>query len=975
MQRRVGALAWIVAFCSWSLACAPMEPASPPPAPPTEPAPKPVAAASDAEPAEPVAPPADLLVWMRLAAPARDLPVVGMLVPTDPRVGAVLAQPGLGMVVFAGDVLGKLVDLGQPADVVGTIPDVANPNGSRFAFAVGLAAGTEPAALRGTFQLVDKPGRIGLEPEQEHRTGLIGKAFVCDLWPARSGVAARLVCASDPALLGAYGPFLARGAAHSGSGAAMSVWMPSAGLRAAAAQGGQTAHRTSASEAEAAGERLGRDSVTQYFHDLTSLGAEIDLQRGKIDVALEETFEHTTSAGTSMQCANAGAPAALPDVFWRLPADADAAFFLQGVPPEVMRPLGARVIQAFMDAIPDTSVRERSDLSSAARAIFFTGGPAVVAYGHDRAAAQTSLEALSGAMQKGKAKVPDKELIAGHAAATGWTLVHLDEPSARWRDGLRELLRVLDHHYPADAARPGPVSPGAAPPPNEAAPPPKKKDEASRTQQTSREVPVRPGEGLPKESAHFIVASRPNPHYTPHGDGAPAVPSETHVFVVPDGEGTWISFAEDERTARARLVQALSRPRGRVAARSRRSHVAAWPSGRGGRLRHARRPRVADPRGRLARSSARRARDAGPRRHTSPKGRVRRPRRVDAPPRRRPAATPAPAPATPGSRPCSAPTRWETLCGGSPTREGTPHRETSVHPCLRPRRARSSACAGPAPVAAPAAAPPPVVEERRPPPPSVSSSQPITSPLEAYEHACELGAARGCNDLGVAYLDGKGVTQDVGKARATLEKACELGSFMGCHNLGYMLEHGRGAAPDVSGAAELYDKACTGSVLLACNALGNILYARAVASGSKKRGDDWSRALSLFDRACAGGVAASCTNQGWLLADGDTGDQNLTRAARLYERGCDGGSGLGCVLLGNLLLAGRAGTKDPPRALAYYERSCELDAKSCRALAHALSGVDGIEADRPRARRMLDKACKAGNGDACADLGALLEAD
>ena len=46
-----------------------------------------------------------------------------------------------------------------------------------------------------------------------------------------------------------------------------------------------------------------------------------------------------------------------------------------------------------------------------------------------------------------------------------------------------------------------------------------------------------------------------------------------------------------------------------------------------------------------------------------------------------------------------------------------------------------------------------------PEPPATSSSS--LESLEAFERACELGSSRGCNDLGIKYIDGDGVRRDV----------------------------------------------------------------------------------------------------------------------------------------------------------------------------------------------------------------------
>lgn len=71
-----------------------------------------------------------------------------------------------------------------------------------------------------------------------------------------------------------------------------------------------------------------------------------------------------------------------------------------------------------------------------------------------------------------------------------------------------------------------------------------------------REIPIRPADGLPEGSLHFAVLTRPlklaDPSASPH--------RATHIFVGPDGAGTWIAVAENEALGRAKMRQTLTSP-------------------------------------------------------------------------------------------------------------------------------------------------------------------------------------------------------------------------------------------------------------------------------------------------------------------------------------------------------------------------------------------------------------------------------
>src|ERR1700760_4739957 len=55
--------------------------------------------------------------------------------------------------------------------------------------------------------------------------------------------------------------------------------------------------------------------------------------------------------------------------------------------------------------------------------------------------------------------------------------------------------------------------------------------------------------------------------------------------------------------------------------------------------------------------------------------------------------------------------------------------------------------------------------------PATASVKPVSvSPaVLAFQRACELGSGRGCNDLGVRFLDGIGVAKDEKRAAELLE--------------------------------------------------------------------------------------------------------------------------------------------------------------------------------------------------------------
>ena len=76
--------------------------------------------------------------------------------------------------------------------------------------------------------------------------------------------------------------------------------------------------------------------------------------------------------------------------------------------------------------------------------------------------------------------------------------------------------------------------------------------------------------------------------------------------------------------------------------------------------------------------------------------------------------------------------------------------------------------------------------------------------------------ARGCTNLGALYAQGRGVTQDDGRAAKIFEQSCATGEAGACFNLGLFYEKGRSVTADPKRAAELFQKACEGGMDQAC---------------------------------------------------------------------------------------------------------------------------------------------------------------
>ena len=88
--------------------------------------------------------------------------------------------------------------------------------------------------------------------------------------------------------------------------------------------------------------------------------------------------------------------------------------------------------------------------------------------------------------------------------------------------------------------------------------------------------------------------------------------------------------------------------------------------------------------------------------------------------------------------------------------------------------------------------------------------------VEVYQQACDGGDMLGCNELGVMYGTGEGVTQDLARAATLYQQACDGGEMWGCVNLGAMYGTGEGVTRDRARAIRLYQQACDGGQKWGC---------------------------------------------------------------------------------------------------------------------------------------------------------------
>jgi len=127
---------------------------------------------------------------------------------------------------------------------------------------------------------------------------------------------------------------------------------------------------------------------------------------------------------------------------------------------------------------------------------------------------------------------------------------------------------------------------------------------------------------------------------------------------------------------------------------------------------------------------------------------------------------------------------------------------------------------------------------------------------------CQDGNARACNDLGVFYSKGLGVSTDLKKALNLYELSCSRGDGAGCYNAGSSYSNGQGVRMDKSAASMFYVKACKGRIVEGCYNLAVLFYkGEGVPKNSNK-------AKIFSEIACSNGVKQGCELYEKLIRQG-----------------------------------------------------------------------------------------------------------
>jgi hypothetical protein len=489
--------------------------------------------------------PDGLLVFARASSPREALKAVGGWIQTP--------APGANEVgaLVAGEPLGPIVDLDQPLDFVLTLRG-REPHG---AISAAVRSMDEAKAALAKFTLV--PGENGAfeiqglgKPAGDGDGDVeAGNARVCELIPSFGAAATRLVCAETKGALRELAPWMARTAPRTTFPADVHVELRFAPIRPVAAQMRRLLPMLVGS---ALGGRLrGSPEADEIFRatvddaiDFTSDAEDIDLDarlgESQAELTVTSHLRSSTSLLARLAVAHPERAGAPPASFWKLPGDADLAYFHRGLDAADIERARDHVADMVAGALGHEGLADadRKALREAAsHTLDLLAAPSSYAKGLDAEGAAKAIAALRAAPSGDEGAREEARRVAAEKMA-GWFVVGVDAPAA--------TVAATEKEWVAAWSRPG-VAAWRKAKAGDSAPP------------VVRLAPL--PKGVPATSHLEVVVARG--HASSDGKkGAkpppPGKPTVMHALVVPDDRASWIVFAADLDLAVAKAKELLA---------------------------------------------------------------------------------------------------------------------------------------------------------------------------------------------------------------------------------------------------------------------------------------------------------------------------------------------------------------------------------------------------------------------------------
>lgn len=204
-----------------------------------------------------------------------------------------------------------------------------------------------------------------------------------------------------------------------------------------------------------------------------------------------------------------------------------------------------------------------------------------------------------------------------------------------------------------------------------------------------------------------------------------------------------------------------------------------------------------------------------------------------------------------------------------------------------------------------------------------------------WESLAQQGLARAQSNLGAAFLEGRGVARDVGKAADWLRRAAEQGDAGGQRNLAHCYFEGWGVAQDLVQAAQWYEKAAT----------QNDADAQDMLSFMKLDSGDYEAARTWAEKAARFGRTEAMARLGDIHHNALGVERNPRLAAGWWRQAAMLGHAEAQAMLGAAHMAGEGVPQDRIEALHWLLRAEGNGAGELAAefLGQARAGMDPLD--------------------------------
>ncbi|KAI9325696.1 hypothetical protein DFJ73DRAFT_868777 [Zopfochytrium polystomum] len=235
-----------------------------------------------------------------------------------------------------------------------------------------------------------------------------------------------------------------------------------------------------------------------------------------------------------------------------------------------------------------------------------------------------------------------------------------------------------------------------------------------------------------------------------------------------------------------------------------------------------------------------------------------------------------------------------------------------------------------------------------------------------FRKAAEQGNAAAQNNLGLMYRNGNGVLKNLAETLHWFQEAANQGDPDGLHNLGILYSDGEGVAQDLAQAAAWFRKAAQKGHAQSQANLG-ILHKH--GQGVQR---DLAAAAHWFKKAADQGNTDGLTHLGFLYRDGDGVPMDLCKAADLFQKAAEKGDANAQSELHFLYLSGRGVPKDPAKAFYWAQKSAQQgSAAGQNNLGVLYHYGTGVEKNPSMAAHYFRKAMEQGHKGALDNLAKL----